>query len=110
MRITKITRIFVGDCTIDIHKQPRIAFNSPLDDTTGTQLESQRRITAVAGIELGSVGLQGAAVVHGDSVAVGGLAGALDGVGDFDAELGGSRDRAESGDEDGGETHCVFMG
>lgn len=102
--------MFVGKCTIDIHKQPRIASNSPLDDTTGTKLECQRRFALVAGVELGSVGLQGAAVVHGNSVAVDCLAGALDSVGDFDAELGGSRERAKGCDEDGSETHCVFVG
>jgi hypothetical protein len=101
--------MFVCNCTIDIHKQ-RIASNSPLDNTTGTQLEGQWRFALVAGIELGSVGLQGAAVVHGNSVAAGGLASALDGVGYFDAEVGGSCERAEGCDEDGGETHCVFWG
>lgn len=83
--------------------------HSPLDDTTGAQLEGQRCFALVAGIELGSVGLQRAAVVHGDSVAVGSLASALDSVGCFDAELGGGSNGAESGDEDGGETHCVVM-
>ena len=102
--------MFVGNCTIDIYKQPRAASNSPLDHTTGTQLEGQRRFAIVAGIELRPVRLQGAAVVHGDGVAVGGLAGALDSVGYFDAELGGSCEGAEGCDEDGGETHCVFMG
>lgn len=102
--------MFVCNSTIDILEQPRITSNSPLDDTTGTQLEGQRRFALVARIELGSIGLQGAAVVHGNSVAVGGLAGALDGVGYFDAELGGGGQGAEGCDEDGGETHCVFMG
>lgn len=64
----------------------------------------------VAGVELGAVGLQGTAVVHGDSVALDGLAVALDGLGDFDAEFGGGGEGAEGGYEDGGETHCGMDG
>ena len=64
----------------------------------------------VAGVELGAVGLQGAAVVHGDTIALDGLAVALDGLGDFDAEVSSGGEGAKGGDENGGETHCEMNG
>lgn len=64
----------------------------------------------VAGVELGAVGLQGAAVVHGDTVALDSLAVALDRLGDFDAEVGGGGEGAKGGNEDGGETHFGMIG
>jgi len=48
----------------------------------------------VAGVELGPVGLEGSAVVHGDSVAFDGLAVALDRLGYFDSEVGGGGEGA----------------
>lgn len=59
-----------------------------------------------AGVELAAVGLQGAAVVHGNVVAVLGLARALDLVGCFDAQLGaeGEGEGCEGGEE-GCKTH-----
>lgn len=60
----------------------------PFNDPPGSDLETQRRAAVVAGIELGAVAGQGAAVVHVDIVALFGLARAFDGGGDFDLEAG----------------------
>lgn len=86
------------------HSNP-VDLNSPPDDSAGSKLESQWRLALVARVELGPVGLQGTAVVHGDSVALDGLAVALDWRGDFDAEFGGGGEGAEGGHEDRGEMH-----
>jgi len=59
----------------------------------------------VARVKLLAV-LQSTAVVHLHTIAVLGLAGALDLVGDFDAQLSGAGEGGER-KEDGGETHCV---
>ena len=60
----------------------------PFNDPPGPDLETQRRTAIVAGIELGAVAGQGAAVVHVDIVALFGLARAFDWGGDFDLEAG----------------------
>ena len=54
----------------------------PLDDLAFSHGKVQWRATIVAGVELGAVGGEGAAVVHGDAVAALGSAGAgvFDGV------------------------------
>lgn len=45
--------------------------------------------------------------MHGDVIAVLGLARALDLMGDFDAQLGSAGEGGEA-QEEGGETHCVW--
>src|SRR5277367_3302415 len=62
----------------------------PFNDPPGPDLETQRRATIVASIELGAVAGQGAAVVHVDIIALFGLARAFDRGGDFDLEDGSS--------------------
>lgn len=61
-----------------------------------------------ARVEFASIGLEGAAVVHGDVVAVLGLARAFDFVGCFDAQLGAEGEgESRQGGEEGCETHFV---
>lgn len=83
----------------------RTELNSPLNNTTSTQLKSQRDVALEARVKLATIGLESTPVVHGDVVAVLGLARALDLVGDFDAELGGAGE-GDQAQEEGGETHC----
>lgn len=80
--------------------------NLPLDNPASSELEAQGNIALEARVELLARVLQGTAVVHLHTVAVLCLAGALDLVGDVDAQLGGAGEGGER-EEDGAETHCV---
>lgn len=82
--------------------------NSPLNNPTSSQLKGQGDIALKARVELLPIGLEGTPVVHGDIIAVLGLARALDLVGDFDAQLGGAGEGGEA-QEEGGETHCGWL-
>jgi hypothetical protein len=82
--------------------------NSPLNNSTSSQLKSQGDIALKARVELLPIRLEGTTVVHGDVIAVLGLARALDLVGDFDAQLGGAGEGGEA-QKEGGETHCGWL-
>jgi hypothetical protein len=71
----------------------------PFNNLADPELEAQRLAALIAGVELGTVAGQGAAVVHVDVVARFGLAGAFDLERDVDLEAGGG-DEGEKGGED----------
>ena len=82
----------------------------PLDDLTFSHGKIQWRATIVAGVELGAIGGESAAVVHGDAVAALGFAGAgvLDGV--FGCYFCGEGEGEEEGEEgEDGETHGCLL-
>lgn len=82
----------------------------PLNDPPRAKLEAQRCTPVVARVEFGSVRGKFAPVVHLDVVPFHGLAVALDGVGGFNAEVGGLREAREGEGDDrseGWEMHCV---
>ena len=93
----------------DTHiQQPLIP---PLDDLTFSHGKIQWRATIIAGVELGAVGGEGAAVVHGNAVAALGFAGAgvCDGVfGCYFCGEGEGEEEREEGED--GETHgCLLV-
>ena len=80
--------------------------NSPLNNPSRTQLKSQRRAAVVAGVELGAVGRERAAVVHVDAISLLGFAVAGYGFCDFDREAvggGGGGEGEEGGEKEGGQ-------
>lgn len=82
----------------------------PLNDPPRAKLEAQWCTPVVARVKFRSVRGQFTPVVHLDVVAFHGLAVALDGVGGFDAEVGGvSEAREGEGDDrsEGWDAHCV---
>jgi hypothetical protein len=66
------------------HCSQRNQLSSPLDDIAPTHSENQGGPSVIAGVELGAVRGEAAAVVHGDGVADSGLARAFGGCEDFD--------------------------
>ena len=93
----------------DTHIQQSLI--APHDDLTFSPSKIQRRATVGAGVELGAVGGEGAAVVHGDAVAALGFAGAgvFDGVfGCYFCGEGEGEEEREEGED--GETHgCLLV-
>lgn len=84
--------------------------HSPLDDSTSTELEAERRIALVRAIELVAI-LEHTLVLHLNVIAALGRARALHRLGDLDAELGcrecgGGQGR--EGDGNGSEAHFEF--
>lgn len=90
---------------ISIDQNQKADLDSPLNHAASSKLEGERRAAVVAGIEFLASVLEFAAVVHGDTVAVLGLAVALDLVGGLDAEVGGEGQGGQR-EEEGCETHC----
>ena len=84
----------------------------PFNDPPRPDLEAQRRAAVVAGVKLGAVGGEGAAVVHVDVVALFRLARArLHGRGHFylEARAGDEGHEGREGDEGGGEEEGAHL-
>lgn len=102
--IPKLRRDGQGPLIPNAHVQQALV--PPLDDLALADGEVQRLAAVVAGVELGAVGGEGAAVVDGDAVAALGLAGARVLHRVFGRDFGAEGEGEEEGEEgEGGEAH-----